>query len=170
MTQPGLEPGPLDPESSALTTRPSRLSPKIKRQRKNDLIGKKRQDKRYLENSATKFHLIEPAAVFFFFFFFFFAGKRILSQIERCLNLDNTHLSLDSNQILPRRITDNLSNTVGRISVLIQYSNPDLFADSCATIDTNNSQIKWLAELLTLPVNLKSELSCWCHYNACKLS
>ena len=25
MTQPGLEPGPLDPESSALTTRPPRL-------------------------------------------------------------------------------------------------------------------------------------------------
>ena len=30
MTRPGLEPGPLDPESSALTTRPPRLPHSLK--------------------------------------------------------------------------------------------------------------------------------------------
>ena len=34
MTRPGLDPGPLDPESSALTTRPPRLPPSIPRYNK----------------------------------------------------------------------------------------------------------------------------------------
>lgn len=45
-----------------------------------------------------------------------------------------------------------------------------LLTDSCATINTDDSQIKRLAKLLTFAVDLKSKFSCWCHYNACKFN
>ena len=37
MTRPGLEPGPLDPESSALTTRPPRL-PRYKNENQQQIV------------------------------------------------------------------------------------------------------------------------------------
>ena len=45
-----------------------------------------------------------------------------------------------------------------------------LLTDPCATINTDNSQIKRLAKLLTFAVDLKSKFSCWRHYNACKFN